>query len=342
MPGIKRYGINQLRIHLEPLIAKGLASILIFGTITDLPKVKKKHFWKEHLTKKYCCIFCLQDNTGSSADSAENPVVRALPKLRKWFPNVVLTVDVCLCPYTDHGHCGVLLNDELDNALSIERLAAISLAYAQAGAQVIAPSDMMDNRIAAIKKALAGAKLDRSVAVLSYAAKFASCFYGPFREAAKSKPGSGDRKSYQLPPGSKGMAARAVVRIEIIAFFLLHFHLFFMWQKRDVEEGADMLMVKPGLPYLDIVRQTKDAFPDLPLFIYQVNGWTPHRFHITLSLTIYFKVSGEYSMLYNGNPPENLRAAVWETLICMRRAGLFFFRNPKLCDIVLKCFFFKS
>lgn len=155
----------------------------------------------------------MQDNTGSSADSAANPVVRALPLLRKWFPRVVLTVDVCLCPYTDHGHCGVLRTDdgELDNALSIARLAAISLAYALAGAQVIAPSDMMDNRIGAIKQALCAHKLDRSVAVLSYAAKFASCFYGPFREAAKSKPGSGDRKSYQLPPGSRGMATRAVV-----------------------------------------------------------------------------------------------------------------------------------
>lgn len=123
----------------------------------------------------------------------------------------MLAVDVCLCPYTDHGHCGVMHNDELDNALSIERLAGIALSYAKAGAQLIAPSDMMDNRIAAIKRELAAAKLDRSVAVLSYAAKFASCFYGPFREAAKSSPGSGDRKSYQLPPGSRGMAARAVV-----------------------------------------------------------------------------------------------------------------------------------
>lgn len=114
-------------------------------------------------------------------------------------------------------------NDELDNTLSIERLAAISLAYAKAGAQVIAPSDMMDNRIGAIKQALAGAKLDRSVAVLSYAAKFASCFYGPFREAAKSKPGFGDRKSYQLPPGSKGMAARAVVSAKVLLTIFIIF-----------------------------------------------------------------------------------------------------------------------
>lgn len=231
MPGVHRYGLNKLRAMLEPLVAKGLASVLLFGTITDLPK----------------------DNRGSSADSSDNPVIRALPELRKWFPQLVIAVDVCLCPYTDHGHCGVQYDaagGDLDNAQSIARLAEISLAYAQAGAQIIAPSDMMDNRIGAIKSILAANRLDRQVAVLSYAAKFASCFYGPFREAAKSKPGSGDRKSYQLPPGARGLAARAV--------------------KRDVEEGADMLMVKPGLPYLDIVRETKDAYPHLPMFIYQV------------------------------------------------------------------------
>lgn len=190
MPGVHRYGLHRLRALLEPLVAKGLSSVLLFGTITDLPK----------------------DNRGSSADSAVNPVIRVLPSLRSWFPDLVIACDVCLCPYTDHGHCGILDEcGELDNAQSIARLAEISLAYARVGAQIIAPSDMMDNRIGAIKTTLAAHRLDRQVAVLSYAAKFASCFYGPFREAAKSKPGAGDRKSYQLPPGGRGLAARAVV-----------------------------------------------------------------------------------------------------------------------------------
>lgn len=190
MPGVHRYGLHRLRALIEPLIDQGLSSVLLFGTVTDLPK----------------------DNRGASADSADNPVVRALPSLRAWFPNLVIACDVCLCPYTDHGHCGILdARGELDNAQSIARLAEISLTYAQSGAHIIAPSDMMDNRIAAIKAKLAAHRLDRQVAVLSYAAKFASCFYGPFREAAKSKPGCGDRKAYQLPPGSRGLAARAVV-----------------------------------------------------------------------------------------------------------------------------------
>lgn len=196
MPGVQRYGLNKLRAMLEPLVANGLASVLLFGTITDLPK----------------------DNRGSSADSSANPVLRALPHLRKWFPQLVIACDVCLCPYTDHGHCGVQRDGgALDNAQSISRLAEISLAYAKAGAQIIAPSDMMDNRIAAIKAILAANQLDREVAVLSYAAKFASCFYGPFREAAKSAPGSGDRKGYQLPPGARGLAARAVVSVDWFA-----------------------------------------------------------------------------------------------------------------------------
>lgn len=231
MPGVSRFGINQLKTYLDPLVSAGLTSVLLFGVVDNAEK----------------------DVTGKSADAADNPIICALPKLRQWYPNLVLACDVCLCPYTDHGHCGILdgKTSDLDNASSIGRIAQVAVAYAKAGAHIVAPSDMMDNRIGAIKQLLIEHRLERSVAVLSYAAKFASCFYGPFRDAAKSSPGFGDRKSYQLPPGSKGMAARAV--------------------ERDVAEGADMLMVKPGLPYLDIVRQTKDQFPHIPLFIYQVN-----------------------------------------------------------------------
>lgn len=138
-------------------------------------------------------------------------MVEALPHLRKWFPALLLACDVCLCPYTDHGHCGILNEQYLDNAASTKRIAEVSLAYAKAGAHIIAPSDMMDNRIKAIKSALIRNGLENSVSVLSYSAKFASNFYGPFRDAAKSAPAFGDRRCYQLPSGSKGLAKRAVV-----------------------------------------------------------------------------------------------------------------------------------
>ncbi|XP_031621515.1 delta-aminolevulinic acid dehydratase [Contarinia nasturtii] len=280
MPGVSRFGVNQLIKHLEPLIKKGLKTVLLFGVIETLPK----------------------DSNGSSADSTENPVIRALPLLRKNFPDLVIATDVCLCPYTNHGHCGIFDEEgHMDNDQSIQRLAQISLAYAQAGAHIIAPSDMMDNRIRAIKEILRNYRLESRVAVLSYAVKFASSFYGPFRDAARSAPAYGDRKCYQLPLGSKGIAARAA--------------------ERDVEEGADMLMVKPGMAYLDIVRQTKDMFPNIPLFIYQV--------------------SGEYAMLWHGakNGAFNLNAIVMEALTSMRRAGadvLITYYTPLVLDLIQK------
>jgi len=261
MPGVCRFGINKLQLHLEPLVKMGLSSILLFGVVDRLPK----------------------NNEAISADSPKNPVIRALPLLRKWFPDLVIACDVCLCPYTDHGHCGVLVDSRLDNDVSIRRLAEVALSYAKAGAHIVAPSDMMDNRVAAIKELLLANKLEEQTAVLSYAVKFASSFYGPFREASRSAPSFGDRKCYQLPVGSKGLATRAA--------------------ERDVAQGADMLMVKPGLAYLDIVRQTKDQFPHIPLFIYQV--------------------SGEYAMLYHGakNGAIDLNAVLLEILTSMRRAG---------------------
>lgn len=160
-----------------------------------------------------------QNERGTSADSSKNPVIRALPQLRKWFPDLVIACDVCLCPYTDHGHCGIFDGDRLDNAASIKRLADISLNYALAGAHIIAPSDMMDNRIRAIKEILRKNHLENKVAVLSYSVKFASNFYGPFRDAARSAPAFGDRKCYQLPSGSKGLAARAAVSVTLILTF---------------------------------------------------------------------------------------------------------------------------
>ncbi|KAI9013679.1 tetrapyrrole biosynthesis porphobilinogen synthase [Hyaloraphidium curvatum] len=252
-PGVKRWGIRKLEGHLGPLVAQGLRAVLLFGVPTKAPK----------------------DPEGGPADDPEGPVILAVKMIRAKWPEVVIACDVCLCEYTSHGHCGGplrrvppsiarliaffrtgILNADgtLDNTRSIERLATVALAYAAAGAHVVAPSDMMDGRILAIKQALASHKpsLLNKVTVMSYAAKFASALYGPFREAAGSAPGFGDRRCYQLPPAARGLAMRAV--------------------KRDVEEGADMVMVKPGGQYLDIVRDVKNAYPDLPLAVYQVSG----------------------------------------------------------------------
>ncbi|XP_035742705.1 endoplasmic reticulum chaperone BiP isoform X2 [Vespa mandarinia] len=262
MPGVYRYGINRLHEDLQPLISKGLQSILLFGVSKNLVK----------------------DHVGFNADSKENPIVQVIPLIRQWFPNLVVACDVCLCPYTIHGHCGILNDDgTIDNGASIKRISEIAVAYAKAGAQIVAPSDMMDGRVGAIKKQLVVAGLANKVAVLSYAVKFASGFYGPFRDASQSAPKFGNRKCYQLPPGSNGLAARAAAR--------------------DIAEGADMIMVKPGLPYLDVIRHTKDAHPEYPMFVYQV--------------------SGEYAMLYHGaqNGAINLENVLNEVLLSMRRAG---------------------
>lgn len=262
MPGVYRYGIEKLLSALSPLVASGLNSILVFG-------VMKQSF---------------KDETASFADRSENPVIGAVQRLRQAFPNLLIACDVCLCGYTSHGHCGVLNKDgSINNEDSIKRIAEVALAYAQAGCHVVAPSDMMDGRVGAIKELLQKTGIASKHAVLSYSVKFASKFYGPFRVAANSAPSSGDRKCYQLPPGSSGLASRAAAR--------------------DVQEGADMLMVKPGLAYLDIVKQTKDQHPGYPLFVYQV--------------------SGEYAMLYHGakGGAFDLRDAVLETLVSMRRAG---------------------
>lgn len=276
LPGVKRYGVNTLESALQPLVDNGLKSVLIFGV-------------PEKATK---------DPTGSPADAADNPAILALKKLREVFPKLLLACDVCLCPYTDHGHCGILNTDgTIDNAASIQRIAQVALAYAKAGCHVLAPSDMMDNRVGAIKKLLHESGLGGKVAVMSYSAKFASSFYGPFRDAAKSAPAFGDRRCYQLPPGARGLALRAV--------------------ERDVAEGADFLMVKPGMPYLDIVRDVKEKFPNHPLAIYQV--------------------SGEYAMLWHGSVAGafSLKAIVMEAVTAMRRAGadiIISYYTPKLLE----------
>ncbi|KAI9209531.1 delta-aminolevulinic acid dehydratase [Polychytrium aggregatum] len=275
LPGQYRYGVNTLKEEFEPLVQKGLKTVLIFGVPTSVEK----------------------DNRGSAADDPEGPVVRAVRFFRSTFPSVLVACDVCLCAYTSHGHCGVMGEHALDNQASIERLAEVSLNYARAGCQVISPSDMMDGRIRAIKQILLEHGLGNTVSVMSYSAKFASAFYGPFRDAACSAPTSGDRKCYQLPPGARGLARRATLR--------------------DAGEGADILMVKPAYPYLDIVRDSKELCPDLPLAIYQV--------------------SGEYAMLWHAaqNKVFDLRVGVLESLESALRAGadiLITYYTPLILD----------
>ncbi|XP_059513675.1 delta-aminolevulinic acid dehydratase isoform X2 [Myotis daubentonii] len=234
LPGVARYGVNRLEEMLRPLVEEGLRCVLVFGVPSRVPK----------------------DERGSAADAEDSPTVEAVRLLRKTFPSLLVACDVCLCPYTSHGHCGC---------------------------QVVAPSDMMDGRVEAIKEALMAHGFGNRVSVMSYSAKFASCFYGPFRDAAQSSPAFGDRRCYQLPPGARGLALRAV--------------------DRDVREGADMVMVKPGLPYLDIVREVKDKHPELPLAVYHV--------------------SGEFAMLWHGAQAGafDLKAAVLEVMTAFRRAG---------------------
>jgi porphobilinogen synthase len=265
LPGQYRYGINTIKESFAPLVKKGLSSILLFGVPGTIEK----------------------DERGTGADLQTSPVIQAIKIFRKEFPHVLVCCDVCMCAYTSHGHCGIMNEDlgGLDNELSINRLAEISLNFVKAGCQLIAPSDMMDGRILAIKNVLIRNGYGNRVPVMSYSAKFASSFYGPFRHTAGSAPSYGDRKCYQLPIHARGLAKRAL--------------------QRDANEGADMLMVKPGLPYLDIVRDARSLFPDIPIAIYQV--------------------SGEYAMLWHGAQHNvvDLREGVIESLECCLRAGIF-------------------
>lgn len=264
LPGQFRWGVKKISVYLAPLVSRGLRTVLLFGVPSNptLPK----------------------DARGTPADDPNGPVISAVKLLRKTFPDLQIGCDVCLCAYTDHGHCGTLFEDgTIDNERSVERLAEVAVAYAKAGAHLLGPSDMMDGRILAIKRALKHANLAHRVAVMSYSAKFASAFYGPFRDACKSAPSKGNRKCYQLPPNARGLARRSTLR--------------------DMHEGADVLMVKPGSPYLDIVRDTRELAPDYPIAVYQV--------------------SGEYAAIYHAAQAGvyELKAAVLETLAGFQRAG---------------------
>lgn len=230
MPNQFRWGVNRLEEFLGPLVKKGLRSVILFGVIES--------------KKDYC---------GSMADSENGPVIKAVKEIRRLFPELVVACDVCLCEYTDHGHCGLLYEDgTINNAKSVERIAEVSGNYALAGAQIISPSDCMDGRVKAIKQKLVELELSHKVCVISYSAKFASGFFGPFRAAANGAPKFGDRSCYQLPCNARGLAKRAILR--------------------DVREGADGIMVKPGTPYLDILAMASKLADDLPIATYQVSG----------------------------------------------------------------------
>jgi porphobilinogen synthase len=191
-----------------------------------------------------------KDATGSSAWDEKGAVQMGVSALKKEIPELVVITDVCMCEYTDHGHCGVLKNGEVDNDATLELLSRTALSHARAGADIVAPSDMMDGRVHAIRKSLDGAKFT-DVSILSYAAKYASAYYGPFRDAAESAPKMGDRRGYQMDPGNAQEAMR-----EVLA---------------DIDEGADAIMVKPAGPYLDIVSRVKSE-TGYPIAAYQVSG----------------------------------------------------------------------
>jgi porphobilinogen synthase len=253
LPGIARYTVESVVRECEELVALGVKSVLLFG----LPEEK--------------------DEEGSGAWIEDGVVQRALRALRPRLPELLLLTDVCLCEYTSHGHCGVLReNGEVDNDASLELIARTAVSHVEAGADAVCPSDMMDGRVGAIREQLP------ETPIIAYSAKYASAFYGPFRDVADSTPVSGDRRGYQMDPGNVREALREC--------------------EQDVAEGADMLMVKPAIPYLDVIRAVRERF-DHPLAAYNV--------------------SGEYAMIKAAAAAGDLdeRSAAIEGLTAIRRAG---------------------
>jgi porphobilinogen synthase len=257
MPGVFNLSVDETVREVEAARSEGIRSVLLFG----LPDHK--------------------DDIGSAAYDPEAPVQSAVRAIKRALPDILVVTDVCLCEYTDHGHCGVVIDGEIANDPSVEQLVRAAVSHAAAGADIVAPSDMMDGRVGAIRKALDERGFEQTV-IMSYAAKYYSAFYGPFRDAAGSAPRFGDRKTHQMDPANSREALREVAQ--------------------DIEEGADIVMVKPALPYLDVIARVKDTF-----------GYPTAAYH----------VSGEYSMLKaavrNGWLDE--RRAMLESLIGIRRAG---------------------
>ena len=257
MPGVARLSVDLLVEEVKSVWESGVPAVLLFG----LPQKK--------------------DDTGSEAASPRGAVQQAVRTLKKALPELVVITDVCLCGYTNHGHCGIVHRGEIDNDATLEVLAQVALSHAEAGADLVAPSDMMDGRVGAIRETLDDHGFEM-VGILAYAVKYASAFYGPFREAAESAPKTGDRRGYQMDPAN----AREAMREATL----------------DVEEGADLIMVKPALPYLDIISRLAGEF-DVPIAAYQV--------------------SGEYSMIKAAAAQGWLdeTAVMLESLTAIKRAG---------------------
>ena len=257
LPGMSRYTVDELLREVEELVRAGVQSVILFG----IPAEK--------------------DEQATGAWEEDGIVQQALRALRPRFPELVLMTDVCLCEYTSHGHCGVIVDGEVHNDQSLELLARTAVSHVEAGADVVAPSDMMDGRVAAIRDALDDRGFENAP-ILSYSAKYASAFYGPFREAADSTPSFGDRRGYQMDPANVREALREC--------------------ELDLDEGADALMIKPALPYLDVIRAVRETY-DVPVAAYNV--------------------SGEYAMVkaaaQNGWLDE--RTAALESLTAIKRAG---------------------
>jgi porphobilinogen synthase len=268
MPGNYQLSIDELIKECAEVQSLGIGGVILFG----LPETK--------------------DEMASGAYADDGIVQRAIRALRRELPKLLILTDVCNCEYTSHGHCGKIVDGDVDNDQTLAWLAASAVSHARAGADIVAPSDMMDGRVGAIRKALDANGFQR-VPILSYAAKFASVFYGPFREAAESAPQFGDRRSYQMDPANGREAMREI--------------------ELDLEEGADMIMVKPALSYLDLIREARVRF-DVPIAAYQV--------------------SGEFSMIIAAarNGWIDQERAMLETLTSIRRAGadiiLTYFAKP--------------
>jgi porphobilinogen synthase len=257
MPGHFQFSVDKLKDEAAEITKLNIPGVILFG----IPEHK--------------------DETGSSAHDPNGPVQEAIKLLKDKAPDLVVITDVCMCEYTSHGHCGVIKDKAVDNDPTLELLAREALSHAEAGADMVAPSDMMDGRVGAIRSTLDGAGFDH-IPIMSYAAKYSSAFYGPFRDAAESVPTFGDRRSYQMDPPNAEEALRETAL--------------------DIEEGADIVMVKPALPYLDIIRRIKDSF-GYPVAAYNVSG----EFSM-------IKAAAEKGWLDNDK-------AMMESLVSIKRAG---------------------
>jgi porphobilinogen synthase len=265
MPGIFRHSADQLPPEIEEIARLKIPAVLLFG----IPENK--------------------DETGSSAYHPEGAVQQAIRIIKNSVPELIVITDVCLCEYTSHGHCGVVTNEQVDNDQTLPLLAKMAVSHVEVGADIVAPSDMMDGRVKVIRESL-DEKGFQHIPILSYAAKYASAFYGPFREAAESVPQFGNRRGYQMDPPNVREALREV--------------------EQDIAEGADIIMIKPALAYLDVIRQVRDAF-NYPLAAYNVSGeyamvkaaaqrgWIDERRVILETLTAIKRAGAEIILTYH-------------------------------------------